>query len=47
MELKTGCETDIITEKDLNPLGGSVRWNRGTTRREAIAGDRSPEPPSP
>ncbi|GGU11501.1 DEAD/DEAH box helicase family protein [Streptomyces lateritius] len=26
IELKTGCVTDTIAKKDLNQLGGSVRW---------------------
>ncbi|UGQ12076.1 hypothetical protein LO772_00205 [Yinghuangia sp. ASG 101] len=27
VELKTGCETDTIAKKDLDQLGGSVRWD--------------------
>ena len=28
-ELKTGCTTTVIVKKDLDQLGGSVRWDQG------------------
>jgi hypothetical protein len=27
-ELKTGCTTSTIAKKDLDQLGGSVRWDQ-------------------
>lgn len=29
-ELKTGCTTDTIAKKDIDQLGGSVRWDHDT-----------------
>ncbi|QHN31195.1 DEAD/DEAH box helicase [Gordonia amarae] len=28
IELKTGCTTDTIVKKDVDQLGGSIRWNK-------------------
>ncbi|MEU1661544.1 DEAD/DEAH box helicase family protein [Streptomyces griseofuscus] len=37
-ELKTGCTTDTIAKKDMDQLGGSVRWlNRHNAEVEALA----------
>ncbi|MGW1563776.1 hypothetical protein ACWCQ1_46030 [Streptomyces sp. NPDC002144] len=36
-DLKTGCTTDTIAKKDMDQLGGSVRWlNRHNAEVEAL-----------